>query len=1295
MNKGSLNFLTKKTKVKPYRLIQSSHSYHTNKSVSLIGDCGATDIMLRQSDATVLMEDVTPCRTFEVGLPNGESICSIGHGTINIGDNVNAPAFVFTDSDLQHSLLGLSPLTNEAGCSISLDKESIVISRDNKVIAQGRKLPTEKLWKLQLQKSCEPALKERPSSGAHMSCQPHGQANSGVRLQTDGELVAFAYESFGSPVVSTFIRAARLGYLSTYPKITPKMIAAHNPSSIQSAKGHLDQSRQGTDSTKLKPVSAAKPGLAPPITTMLTTDTDMDGSEEEASEEEEPTDCMYSKLVANDNDNHSDATGMFPCKSRSGFLYLLISVMDGYVHMEPQRDRSAKEYIRTYSASLDFFDLRRRPVSTQRLDNETSSDLEAMFRARQVTFGYVPAHSHRRNRAERAIRAVKNHLTATLVTANDEFPMNMWDKMLPQAELTINCLRACRSDNSKSAYEGMIGNKFDFRAHSIAPFGTKVLVHEKPDQRKSWDVHGKEGFYLGPALEHYRCWHVYVTATRAERIADTLAWFPDRVKMPGTSSVDLLHSAVTDVSTALSKISAEGLLRAGQRTAYDARADTAVSALADLASLLSPPEPHTESIITPPSVPTPSEAVAANETVITSTVPPFQVQATMDQPMPVTNDAQPAPTGYTRSGAGRVRQANRRNRDQGSASTAQPLQRVAVTAECISKPTSLNQETRSFIGRHRGVALYAAQLFGTRRRLKSGSANAALNLDERGRPLKYRSAINGPNRNVWLGAGEIELDKLHDTGTINAVHYSDIPRDRIGDITYYNPQVKEKPDGEGGVKHRVRGTIGGDRINYPGAVAAKTAELEVVKLLLNSVMSDKNGKFMTCDITDFYLGTPLPRKEYLRIPVQFISPEIMERRGLQKFIHNGAIYFEVSKGMYGLPQAGLLAQERLVAHLAEHGYTQSKNVPCLFTHASNGLTFTLVVDDFGIKYTDRANAQHLLDCLQLLYPITVDWTGSKYLNIAINFAADRETLTLSMPGYVNKQILRFRPGGSTGAKSPGIYVPPVMGVQNAVDDTSRPLTAAEIKWVQGVNGAFLYYARVIDSTMLTAVNDIATDIGGQPTLKLLDQANRLLDYAATYPDNELVYRRSDMILEAQCDASYLSRSGARSVAGGAAYLVCANDPSPSSNGLISCLSKIIDCIVASVAEAEYAGVFKMGQHLAWLRIVCEALGHPQTKPTRIWCDNVCAVGLCNDTLKLKRSKSIDMRFHWVRDRVRQGQFTVEWQAGANNLADFFTKALSVGKHQEMMRLLVRIPPSTAARLPRARRGEARLSIVTP
>jgi len=185
---------------------------------------------------------------------------------------------------------------------------------------------------------------------------------------------------------------------------------------------------------------------------------------------------------------------------------------------------------------------------------------------------------------------------------------------------------------------------------------------------------------------------------------------------------------------------------------------------------------------------------------------------------------------------------------------------------------------------------------------RTGKAHATLNLTDDGRPLTYRLAKESVHAKLWETEEAIEIRKFMTSDTIKPQLIKDIPADRVRDITYYNPQVSEKIK-DGKIKRRVRGTIGGDRVNYPGEVSARTAEMEVVKLLLNSVLNTAGAKWMTADITDYYLNTPLERKEYLRIQRKFLPEEVIKEFGFDKYMINGSVLFEVNKGMYGLPQA--------------------------------------------------------------------------------------------------------------------------------------------------------------------------------------------------------------------------------------------------------------------------------------------------------------------------------------------------------------------------------------------------------
>ena len=146
--------------------------------------------------------------------------------------------------------------------------------------------------------------------------------------------------------------------------------------------------------------------------------------------------------------------------------------------------------------------------------------------------------------------------------------------------------------------------------------------------------------------------------------------------------------------------------------------------------------------------------------------------------------------------------------------------------------------------------------------------------------------------------------------------------------------------------------------------------MPVVKLLLQSVISD-DLNWMTLDIKDYYLNTPLPRPEYIRIQQKLIPANVIEKHQLQPFLVSNSVLFEVNQNMYRLPQAGYLAQRRLIAHLAANYYHKTPR-PCLFRHSSNGATFALVVDDFGVKYATKAAADHLISVLRQLYEIKID-----------------------------------------------------------------------------------------------------------------------------------------------------------------------------------------------------------------------------------------------------------------------------------------------------------------------------------
>jgi Reverse transcriptase (RNA-dependent DNA polymerase) len=197
-------------------------------------------------------------------------------------------------------------------------------------------------------------------------------------------------------------------------------------------------------------------------------------------------------------------------------------------------------------------------------------------------------------------------------------------------------------------------------------------------------------------------------------------------------------------------------------------------------------------------------------------------------------------------------------------------------------------------------------------------------------------------------------------------------------------------------------------------VSVGTAEMDTTKILLNSVISTPGAKFCTADVTNFYLNTPMEREEYVRIPINLIPPEIIGEYKLMALVDgNGSVLARVDKGMYGLPQAGMLANKLLKERLAKHSYAECTHTPGLWRHSTRPIIFALVVDDFGIQYTGIEHAHHLIAALKQDYEaVTTDWKGELFCGITLQWDYDNRIVNLSMPGYVEKALREFQEAGS-------------------------------------------------------------------------------------------------------------------------------------------------------------------------------------------------------------------------------------------------------------------------------------------
>jgi hypothetical protein len=112
--------------------------------------------------------------------------------------------------------------------------------------------------------------------------------------------------------------------------------------------------------------------------------------------------------------------------------------------------------------------------------------------------------------------------------------------------------------------------------------------------------------------------------------------------------------------------------------------------------------------------------------------------------------------------------------------------------------------------------------------------------------------------------------------------------------------------------------------------------------------------------------------------------------------------------MYGLPQAGILANQLLERCLSIHGYHQTKFTPGLWRHVTCPIQFTLVVDDFGVQYVGKEHAQNLIDALDTDYIVSKDWTGGLYCGITLKWDYENQHVDLSIPGCIKDALHKFQ-----------------------------------------------------------------------------------------------------------------------------------------------------------------------------------------------------------------------------------------------------------------------------------------------
>ena len=150
---------------------------------------------------------------------------------------------------------------------------------------------------------------------------------------------------------------------------------------------------------------------------------------------------------------------------------------------------------------------------------------------------------------------------------------------------------------------------------------------------------------------------------------------------------------------------------------------------------------------------------------------------------------------------------------------------------------------------------------------------------------------------------------------------------------------------------------------------------------------------MSMDIKDYFVNTPIDTPEYMKVHYKHIPPDIWSRYNLNtKVTTDGYQYVKIKKGMYGLRQAAILAYQYLQKTLKPHGYYPVPGTVGMWKHQTRPIHFCLCVDDFGIKYFDKKDVQHLQQAICTVFQYSEDWSGKNF--VACNLIGIIQTVML-------------------------------------------------------------------------------------------------------------------------------------------------------------------------------------------------------------------------------------------------------------------------------------------------------------
>lgn len=536
-------------------------------------------------------------------------------------------------------------------------------------------------------------------------------------------------------------------------------------------------------------------------------------------------------------------------------------------------------------------------------------------------------------------------------------------------------------------------------------------------------------------------------------------------------------------------------------------------------------------------------------------------------------------------------------------------------------------------------------------RYGSSYSHGTTKIDLPAEPQTYGEALESEEKELWLEAMKKEVQALEGSNTWNLVE-----RKRDQNVLPGKWVYKIKTDSNGAIdSYKARYVAKGykqiEGIDFMETFAP-TSKPETFRILL-SIAAKENFLLKQMDVKSAYLHPKVEESIYLEQPPGF--EKLSEK--------NEKLVCKLNKSIYGLKQAAKNWYEELANFLIGEGFTRSKNDYCLFSKIGKEKVYLLTwVDDIVIAGSSETEIEKLKKALETKFKM--DDRGDLEWFLGMKVSRTKDAISLDQETYTNSVLAKFNMEDCKPVKTPA-------EVNVKFEKSKEGDELVDETLYRSLIGSLLYLSKQTRPDIAWIVNTLSRFME-KPNIEHWNGSKRVLRYLKATSKLRIVYPcDNNFQLNGGSDADWSGDIEDRKSTTGYFFKL------GYSGGCVSWQTKKQQTVALSSCEAEYQGLAATTQEAVFLRSLLNEMGYPQSKPTTIGEDNQSCIKLATNPVMHKRSKHIDTKYHFIREKIDDNSIELMYVPSEDLAADLLTKALAqvkVDKHRQYLLGRVQILP---------------------